>query len=285
MSRGLDHVVHAVRDLDAAAGLYARLGFHVGARNGHPWGTHNRLIQLSGFFVELLTVAKPEKLGSDVLSRLFGRFNHSFLEREQGLSLLILESRNAAADAATFKSAGIAASDVERFEREGRGPDGSAVRVAFSLAFARDAQAPETSFAVCQQHCPESFWNPDFQLHANTVSEVASAVLVAQSPERHRHFLSAFTGVRNPSGGSSRIEAATARGEVVLTDASTFRAEIGAPAPDASRGARIAAIGFRVRDRAALTAALQASGVAFIAQAGRFAVPAESAMGAILVLA
>jgi hypothetical protein len=35
MSRGLDHIVHAVRDLEAAADLYRRLGFTVGARNRH----------------------------------------------------------------------------------------------------------------------------------------------------------------------------------------------------------------------------------------------------------
>jgi catechol 2,3-dioxygenase-like lactoylglutathione lyase family enzyme len=36
MARGLDHIIHAVRDLDAAAELYRRLGFTVGARNRHP---------------------------------------------------------------------------------------------------------------------------------------------------------------------------------------------------------------------------------------------------------
>ena len=35
MARGLDHIVHAVRDLDAAAELYRRLGFTAGARNRH----------------------------------------------------------------------------------------------------------------------------------------------------------------------------------------------------------------------------------------------------------
>ena len=62
MPRGLDHVVHAVRDLDSAAELYRRLGFTVGARNRHAWGTHNRLVQFPGFFVELLAVEEPEKL-------------------------------------------------------------------------------------------------------------------------------------------------------------------------------------------------------------------------------
>ena len=90
MPRGLDHVVHAVRDLDVAAEVYRRLGFTVGARNRHPWGTHNQLVQLSGFFVELLTVAEPEKLGIDGFSALFGTFNRRFLKEQEGLSLLVL---------------------------------------------------------------------------------------------------------------------------------------------------------------------------------------------------
>ena len=66
MARGLDHIVHAVRDLNAAADLYRRLGFTVGARNKHPWGTYNHIVQLPGFFIELLTLGEPEKLGSDL---------------------------------------------------------------------------------------------------------------------------------------------------------------------------------------------------------------------------
>jgi catechol 2,3-dioxygenase-like lactoylglutathione lyase family enzyme len=65
MARCLDHVVHAARDIDAAAALYRRLGFTVGARKKHPWGTHNHIVQLPGLFIELLTLAEPEKLGSD----------------------------------------------------------------------------------------------------------------------------------------------------------------------------------------------------------------------------
>jgi catechol 2,3-dioxygenase-like lactoylglutathione lyase family enzyme len=32
MPHGLDHIVHAVRDLDAAAEFYSRAGFTVGTR-------------------------------------------------------------------------------------------------------------------------------------------------------------------------------------------------------------------------------------------------------------
>ncbi|HWV54909.1 VOC family protein, partial [Pseudorhodoplanes sp.] len=84
MPRGLDHIVHAVRDLDAGADLYRRLGFTVGARNRHLWGTHNHVVQLPGFFVEILTMAEPEKLGDDGMSQLFGDFNRRFLDTGEG---------------------------------------------------------------------------------------------------------------------------------------------------------------------------------------------------------
>src|SRR3954451_10014624 len=106
MAGGLDHVVHAVRDLAAAAELYGRLGFTVGARNRHAWGTHNHLVQLPGFFMELLTVAEPDKLTGEGFPALFGDFNRKFLAHHEGLSFMLLESEDVPADAAQFRAAG-----------------------------------------------------------------------------------------------------------------------------------------------------------------------------------
>ena len=283
MLRGLDHVVHAVRDLDAAAELYRRLGFTVGARNRHAWGTQNQIVQLPGFFIELLTVAEPEKLGSDGFSNLFGRFHQSFLARQQGLSLLLLQSGDAAADAKAFAAAGIAASDVMRFEREGQRPDGSTVKVAFSLAFARDEKAPEVGFAVCQQHFPENFWNPAFQRHPNTAAAIAGVVLVAENPTDHHIFLSSATGVRDLHATSSGVTASTPRGDVKVMDPAAFRSHFGTEPPDISGGARLAALQFRVDNSAALTAALIKGGIAFATRMGSIIVAPETAMGATLV--
>jgi len=282
MPGGLDHVIHAVRDLEAAAELYRRLGFTVGARNRHAWVTHNHLVQLPGFFVELLTVAEPEKLGTHGLSALFGTFNRIFLKTQEGLSFLLLKSENAATDAARFRSAGIGVSDAMRFEREGKRPDGSTVKVAFSLAFARDAKAPAVGFAVCQQHFPENFWNPAFQQHANTASSIETAVLVADNPAEHHAFLSAFAGGRDVSATSSGIAVSTRRGDISVIDAAAFRRQFGTEPPDTSRGARLAALRFRVRDRTALGAALKAGGIAARGDANKTIVGPESALGAVL---
>ncbi|NIQ53863.1 MAG: VOC family protein, partial [Gammaproteobacteria bacterium] len=44
--RRIDHLVHAVDDLDAAAAAYEDLGFLVTPRADHPFGTSNRLVIL-----------------------------------------------------------------------------------------------------------------------------------------------------------------------------------------------------------------------------------------------
>lgn len=282
MARGLDHVVHAVRDLDAAAGLYRRLGFTVGARNRHPWGTHNHLVQFPGFFIELLTLAEPDKLGADGFSMLFARFNQSFVTRQEGLSLMILESHDAIADASAFSQAGIAASEAMTFEREGKRPDGTPVKVGFSLAFARDAKAPEIGFATCQQHFPENFWNPAFQQHPNTASGIAGAVLVAENPAKHRAFLSAFAGVPEFRAASNGVSVVTPRGQVDVMTPTAFRDEFGAAAPDVSSGARLAALRFNVSNPQALATALHAGGIEFASHKGRVVVAPVNAMGATL---
>jgi catechol 2,3-dioxygenase-like lactoylglutathione lyase family enzyme len=283
MPRGLDHVVHAVRDLDAAADLYRRLGFTVGARNRHPWGTHNHIVQFPGCFVELLAVAEPEKLGDAPIAALFGTFNRLFLKRQQGLSFLMVESRDAAADAAEFRAAGIAVSDALHFERQGTKPDGSMVKVGFSLAFARDPRASEVGFAACQQHDPENFWNSAFQQHANSAKAITGAVLVAENPSDLHIFISAFVGERELQATSSGIVAPTSRGEIRVMDPVAFQSHFGVAPPDISSGARLAALRFAVSDGAGLLAQLRAADLTFSDHMGTVIVPSDAALGGTLV--
>jgi len=283
MARGLDHIVHAVRDLEAGADLYRRLGFTVGARNRHPWGTHNHIVQLPGFFVEVLTMAEPEKLGDDGISKLFGDYNRRFLEAGEGFSLLILESHDAQADARAFDATKIAASDVVRFEREGKRPDGSPVKVAFSLAFARDALSPAHHFAVCQQHYPESFWDPAYQRHANAVTGVGGVVMVADNPSDHHIFVSAFVGERELQSSSAGITVATPRGDVQVMAPTAYRDHFGIDSPDIATGGRLAALRLVSSDLTATEASLTSGGFSPVHRMGRIVVPPEQAFGAALV--
>ena len=238
-----------MHDLDAAGEDYRRLGFTVGARNRHPWGTHNRIVQFPGVFIELLTVGEPALIPPPRPRSLsFGAFTQDFLARGEGLAMLVLEGKGAAADAEAFRSAGIGDFDVFDFEREAKRPDGATVKVAFSLAFAADARAPDAGFFTCQQHYPENFWNPAFQSHPNTVSGIAGVVMVADNPTDHHIFLSAFTGVRDIHATSAGIAIETPRGEIQVMDPAAFRLHHGIEPPDVSRGLRLAALRFFVRD-------------------------------------
>jgi catechol 2,3-dioxygenase-like lactoylglutathione lyase family enzyme len=280
MARGLDHIVHAVRDLDAAAELYRRLGFTVGARNRHPWGTHNYIVQLPGTFIELLTVAEPDKLGDDTISNLFGRYNRDFLTRGEGLSLLILESKDAKADVDDFKRAGIAMAEAARFEREAKRPDGTPIKVGFSLAFAKDEAAPEIRFATCQQHYPENFWNPAFQDHRNGAKAIRAVMMVADDPAQHRAFASAYTGSTDFYDEPGEVSVTTPRGAFCIMTPVRFVAAFGGPQPAA--GHRLQAIRFAAADIAAARAVIQKGGVKARDHRDGFVVDSPDAMGATL---
>jgi catechol 2,3-dioxygenase-like lactoylglutathione lyase family enzyme len=283
VGRGLDHVAHAVRDLDAAAELYRRMGFAVGARNRHGWGTHNAIVQLPGFFVELLTLGEPDKLGADALSEFFGRPTQDFLAKHEGLAFLVLESKDATADAKSFQDAHVGISPAVRFDREGKRPDGTAVKVAFSLAFARDALAPGTGFFVCQQHYPENFWNPKFQIHENGVCGIDGVVLVAESPTDHQIFLSAFSGERELQSTSNGIAVTTPRGTIQVMEKRAFRDHFAVEPPDVGAGARLAALRFATRNLDGAAAALERGRIPFVRHMGRAIVAPDVAMGAAIV--
>lgn len=282
MPRGLDHIVHAVHDLDAAREFYRRLGFTVSARNRHPaaWGTENHIVQLPGFFVELLSIADAANtLPHRPHFFSFGAFNRDFLARGEGLSMLALESKDARADADAFRVAGIGDFDVFDFERDARRPDGAVVKVAFSLAFARDQHA-HAGFFSCQQHHPENFWNPAFQAHANTTDDIVAGVLVAERPEDHRVFLSSFVGDRSVTTTSGGLAIVTPRGEIRVMDRLAFVSQYGVEPPDTSEGARLAALQFAVRNLSATVVTLQKAGIADGAsmRSGRIVIGPDVAM-------
>jgi hypothetical protein len=285
MSRGLDHIVHAVHDLEAAAALYRRLGFQVGARNRHSrtWGTQNHIVQLAGTFIELLTVADTTQIAPHAPRFFsFGAFNRDFLSRGQGLSMLVLEGRGAP-DSDEFRAAGIGDFELYEFERQGKRPDGTPIKLAFALAFASDPQAPDVGFFTCHHRHPENFWDPAFQVHANTAASVAGVVLVAENPSDHHIFLSAFTGERELLATSTGISVKTPRGEIQVMTPRAFGEHFDVKPPDVTRGARLAALRFGVHDLGLTAELLRASTAAALPHMGRMILGPSSAMGATLV--
>ncbi len=276
MSRGIDHVIHLVRDLDAAATTYEKLGFIVSSRNKHPFGTHNRIVQLDYSYIEILEVAEPEKIQGEGSPVSFAHFHRNFLAKHgEGLSGLVLASKDANADKAAFDKAGFGGFPVFDFGRTGKRPDGSEAELAFSLAFLCEPQSDTMTF-VNQAKRPENFWFKELQAHANGVSRVSCAVFTAESPTDHQYFLQAWTGIRAPRSSSLGVTAETSRGDIQITEPRPFEDAFGSnPAP--SKGLRFSAVVFG-GDNAKIRAAVSRSGIAAHERGSRLVIHAHGAV-------
>ena len=284
--RVFDHLVLASHDLEAQAAFYRRLGFHVGTRNQHPWGTQNHIIQLHGAFLELIglgpgAAAMPLHPGPRQYS--FGGFISRYLADHQGLAMLALHSREAKADAATFAAAGIGDFETFDFGRKATRPDGTAAEIAFTLAFAQSPLIPAAGFFTCQHHHPQNFWNAEYQAHPNTAQSVRAVVLVAENPADHAEFLSGFTGQRAMLSTSMGLEIDTGGGLIEVLTPLAWQFRYGEVLDSGKNEAHFGAFRVAVGDMATLRACLAQSGVASKAGGDRTIVARQMAGGAAIV--
>ena len=265
MPRALDHLVIPAHDLAAQADFYRRLGFQVGSRNRHPWGTENHIVQFDGQFLELIGLGEGFSAPEDKEGEFsFAGFVAKYLEAREGLAMLVLRSFDAEADRREFAAKTIG--DFSRFDfaRKGRRPDGTTVDVAFSLAFAASQSWPKTGFFVCQQHFPENFWNAAAQVHPNGALGVSRLTFAHPQPNDGVAFLEAFCDAK-----------AERQGQGFALSLENLNIEI-LPA-DGVLG--MTSIEFLVRDLEVLTARLERENIAFQRSHGAVEIAASAAMG------
>lgn len=271
--RHIDHIVVAVKELDEAADIYRRLGFQVGARNRHPWGTENRLIQFGSSFIELITAGADAHLIPPHQERhfSFGAFVRDYLRKREGIAMLVLSSTDAKADARRFAEQGIGDFEPFSFARKATRPDGSQTEVAFTLAFAKDPAAADAGFFLCQQHFPENFWNRRFQQHPNSARDITAVTLTAPDPKRHAEFLATFSGEEGQCLANEGLSFAFDRGRI----------EVVSPAgAQAQPAALLTSLTVQVEESQTLELLLRAEGIPFTSSDGGIVVSATVLLGA-----
>jgi Glyoxalase-like domain len=280
--KGIDHLVLAGRDLDAMRRRYAALGFTLTPQALHPFGTGNSLVQLQGCFLELLTVVEPSLIPEHAPDHFsFAAFNRDFLERREGLSMLVLDSADARADAAAFRVAGVTTFPPFDFSRKAKLPDGGEATVGFSTVFATLPGATAAGFFTCQQHAPQHFWKPDYQRHANTARSIAEVALVAASPIELKPFLDGFSGVAGEAGADG-LTYTTGRGRIVVLTPEAYFARYRLAPPNLNEGPRFAAFTLGVADLDAVVRHAADANIAMTGARGRYLLAPEDAFGTAL---
>lgn len=284
-ARGFDHVVWTVRDLAAAARFMEQAGFRVTARARHPWGTENHLVQLDGFFIEILGIGDetliPEAADN---SFSFGAFNRDFVKSREGVSMLVMESRDPAADRRDFEQAGLHVYAPFSFGREQTLPDGGIRKVGFDLTFVRNDSDPAHGFFTCLNRYPENFWSAEYQAHPNGVAALESVVIVCDEPAEQHIFYAAFTGRREMRATSLGITIETPRGRLHLMPPAAFSSLYGIDAPQIGPGgSAIAALGLRSRDRDHLAQTLRDASLGVVDAPEGLVLPAGDHFGLALV--
>ena len=217
MTRGIDHLVLCVHDLERARKTYEALGFTMTPIAHHDWGTANSLAQFDGCFLEVLTVAEPGKIPTPASGEFgFGAFNRDFLARREGFSMLVFEGHDARADRDEFAAKGLSDYAPFDFSRRARLPDGNEATVAFSLAFVTHPAMPEAAFFTCQQHAPEYFWKPDYQRHGNGARTISEVIMAAPEPEELAGFYESLVGPGSVGRADDGLSIATPRGRITV---------------------------------------------------------------------
>ncbi|MGN6747651.1 MAG: VOC family protein [Xanthobacteraceae bacterium] len=243
MTKAINHLVLAGRDLDAMRAHYERLGFTVTPRGQHPFGTGNALIQLHGTYLELLAVTAPQDVpehGSGHFS--FAAFNRDYLARHEGFSMLVLDTADARADIEAWRAAGLKTYEPFDFSRTAKLPDGQEITVGFSLAFVSDPAAPWLGLFACQHLRPDYFEQPRYLQHGNGATHVHDVWIVGDTAPELAGFMQTVTSAKPISDDASVTVLQTRIGAIVLARPQAFEKAFGLPPPHPGDGPHLAAL-------------------------------------------
>lgn len=191
---GISHCVVWVRDLEAAAGRYRRLGFSLSQYYLHPKsvGTANYNMMFDDDYLELLVSIEKNERNAARLARLDAEGD--------GLKDLALATKDADTAFEAIRAAGFSPLPVFEHHR----PEG-AETARFRLVYMPpDKLLPGLGIHVNQRVTPELMWRGHNTSHANGACGIAGLVAVADDPAAMAAPFAKFYGVeaeRRADGG------------------------------------------------------------------------------------
>lgn len=276
---GLDHVVVAVRDLDAAARTWAGLGFTVSPRGLHSahLGSGNYTIMFGPDYVELLGIVAPTD---------YNAATRAFLAQREGLERSAFTAVDATKGVAELKARGIGGTGPIDFSRPVDLPGGGKGEARFSTMYwPADERPGGMRIFACQHLTPEVVWIPQLQVHENTAKRIDRVEVVSTAPKAAADHMARLIDqpVTGEADGAFRVESGSSRGAFVFMTAAVLRARY----PGVDLGSLPAegamSLCLRVDNDAAALAATGPSAVAVAP--GRVAIPPSAATGVLIEFA
>ena len=176
-----DHlVVNALRGLDSAADLFARLGFQLTPRGHHSLGSINYLMMDPVSYLEIVGVPST------------GRQRQDVLESPSGLSGLVFRSKDAEATYARLVATGFAPQEPLLLERPVE-IDGVGQMARFRNVRMTSAEFPAGRVYFCQHLTPELVWRHEWLVHPNGFCGLAGIGIAAPDPAAEAARFAALT--------------------------------------------------------------------------------------------
>lgn len=275
---GTDHAVVAVRDLDAAAETWRRLGFNVSPRGTHSphLGSGNYTIVFDIDYIELLGILAETPHNAPT---------RAFLAEREGIERVAFTARDSAAGVAELKARGIAALGPVDFGRPVDLPGGGKSEARFCVMhWPVDERPGGLRIFACQHLTREAVWIKSLQTHANTARRLMEVEILTADPKVAGAHMTRL--IDQPADaladGAVRVRSGANRADFIFLDQATLaRRHSGislAGLPEEG------AVGLRI-GVADAAAAARAVGPAGIIGEGTVTVPASAATGVMITFA
>ena len=269
---GLDHVVVAVRNLDAAAAAWKALGFTLSPRGTHSahLGSGNYTVMFGDDYIELLGILNETDHNQPTVA---------FLKEREGVERTAFTTDDAAAGVAELKARGLAGGGPISFSRPVDLPNGGKGEAAFNVfTWPLDEAPAGLRIFACQHLTRDTVWIPELQHHANGAQRLVRVEVIAAAPKDAAAQLSRLIDQPVEAAGNSfRVASGGSRAVFAFYDAATFAQRY----PDAVRNGAVkdgaAAIVIASDDLAKVRALPGA-----VAHDDAVSLPAASATGVIL---
>jgi hypothetical protein len=166
---GIDHILLAVRDLDAARMGWTRLGFTLSPRGKHLGrGTGNYCIMFPHDYVELFGVVGTERVNAEYTQ---------FLAAREGPMKLAWATDDSAAAVAALSRLGLHPDAPRDLGRQLELPERTVVP-RFKIVALPPDETPALSSFLCEQLTPDLMRRPEWLVHANGATGLLGVTVV-----------------------------------------------------------------------------------------------------------